>query len=105
MGSFMTSVEPYSCNHEAFPGVNGLFQTIHSNNERKEQEKNKEIELLNHENGKLKKKEQTAGRMIKIERIVQLVSIIIALILVSILFPFVKGAFVNGKWSDISQYI
>jgi predicted GTPase len=83
--SFMTSVEPYSCNHEAFPGVNGLFQTIHSNNERKEQEKNKEIEVLNHENEKLKKKEQTTGRMIKIERIVQLVSIIIALILVSTL--------------------
>merc|ERR1712037_609416 len=26
--SFVTSVEPYSCNHEAFPGVNVLFQTI-----------------------------------------------------------------------------
>jgi len=24
--SFMNSVKPYSCNHEAFPGVNGLFQ-------------------------------------------------------------------------------
>ena len=83
--SFMNSVKPYSCNHEAFPGVNGLFQTIHSNNERKEQEKNKEIEVLNHENEKLNKKEQTTGRMIKIERIVQLVSIIIAIVLVSIL--------------------
>ena len=75
----------YSCNYEEFPGVNVLFQTIHSNNERKENEKNEEIKVLNHENGELKKKEQTAGRRIKIERIVQLVSIIIALILVTIL--------------------
>jgi hypothetical protein len=86
--SFVTSVEPYSCNHEAFPGVNVLFQTIHSNNERKEKEKDGEIERLHHENEQLKKQKeqiQTAERRIKIERIVQLVSIIIAIVLVSIL--------------------
>ena len=86
--SFVTSVEPYSCNHEAFPGVNVLFQTIHSNNERKEKEKDEEIKRLHHENEQLEKEKehmQIAGRRIKIERIVQLVFIIIALILVSTL--------------------
>ena len=48
----------YSCNHEEFPGVNVLFQTIHSNNERKEKEKDEEIERLNNENEQLKKKEK-----------------------------------------------
>ena len=84
--SFVTSVEPYSCNREAFPGVNVLFQTIHSNMIK---EKDEEIERLLHENEQLKKKEnehmQIAGRRIKIESIVQLVLIIIALILVSTL--------------------
>ena len=86
--SFLTSVEPYSCNHEEFPGVTVLFQTIHSNNVRKEKEKDEEIERLYHENEQLKKKENEhiqTGRRIKIESIVQLVSIIIALILVSTL--------------------
>ena len=74
----------YSCNHEEFPGVNVLFQTIHSNNERKEKEKDEEIERLNNENEQLKKKEKEhmqTGRRIKIESIVQLVCIIIALVL------------------------
>ena len=78
----------YSCNYEEFPGVNVLFQTIHSNNERKEKEKDEEIERLNNENEQLKKKAKEhmqTGRRIKIESIVQLVSIIITLILVSIL--------------------
>ena len=83
--SFVTSVEPYSCNREAFPGVNVLFQTIHSNMIK---EKDEEIERLHHENEQLREEKehmQIAGRRIKIESIVQLVLIIIALILVSTL--------------------
>ena len=49
--SFVTSVEPYSCNHEAFPGVNVLFQTIHSNMIK---EKDKEIKRLHTEIENLK---------------------------------------------------
>ena len=44
--SFVTSVEPYCCNNEEFPGVKELFQAIKSNNE----ERDDQIKLLQKEN-------------------------------------------------------
>jgi predicted GTPase len=58
--SFLTSVEPYSCNHEEFPGVTVLFQTIHSNmiKEKDEEIKRLHTEIENLKNDKKVKKKK-----------------------------------------------
>ena len=56
--SFVTSVEPYSCNHEAFPGVNVLFQTILP----MINEKDEEIKRLRTENENLKSENLKSDR-------------------------------------------
>ena len=62
--SFLTTIEPYSCNHEAFPGVNVLFQTILP----MIKEKDEEIKRLRTENENLKsdkKKEKKKKKCIQ----------------------------------------
>jgi len=79
--SFLESVDPYRCDHEAFPGVKGLFQTINSYNVRIEKEHSEEIEK--------------SRRRIKIESFVQLVCLTFALLLMITLF------FLNWRRSPV----